>query len=179
MKTLLTLDTPRLRLVAMTHAALQAWVDGDARRLEAETGAAFAEPVDAPPLFEVDLARFRDRMAETPEELGWWVWLICTREGRRAVGVCGLGGWPGPGGVAVLGYAVYPREEGQGFATEASRALVDWVFRQDGVRVVRSMVPRWNVGSAAVATKVGMRPVGFETDPQVGEVTVYEMRRPG
>ena len=177
METPLTLETPRLRLVAMTHAALQAWLDGDAARLRVETGATFAEPVDAPPLFDEDLPRFRDRMAETPQELGWWVWLVCLREGMRAVGVCGLGGWPGPGGVAVLGYAVYPREEGRGYATEASRALVAWVLRQDGVRVVRATVPAWNKASEAVARKVGMRPVGFEVDPGVGEVAVYEIRR--
>ena len=42
---------------------------------------------------------FRDRMAETPGELGWWVWLIARREDGRAVGVCGLGGRPDDEGV--------------------------------------------------------------------------------
>ena len=170
----LTLDTPRLRLTALTRDALQAWVDGDAGRLLHETGVVFGTPPTCPPLFGEDLPRFRDRMAETPQELGWWVWLVSQREDARAVGVCGLGGRPDTQGTAVLGYSVYPEMEGWGYATEASRALMNWTLAQPGVTRVRATVPAWNQASVAVARKLGMVEVGRESNPEVGEVLVFE-----
>lgn len=170
----MTLHTERLTLRAMTAGALDAWVRGDRSVLEAATGAHFPPSLAAPPLFDEDLPGFRDRMVETPEELGWWVWLVMRRSDRLAVGVCGLGGRPGSEGAALLGYSVYPEHEGCGYATEASRALVAWVLAQPGVILVRATVPKWNHGSEAVARKLGMTAVGWEAHPQVGEVTVYE-----
>ncbi|GMV04080.1 MAG: hypothetical protein AMXMBFR53_03610 [Gemmatimonadota bacterium] len=170
----LVLEAERLRLTAMTLEALQAWVDGDAGRLAGATGAVFDEPPTTPPLFGEDLPMFRDRMAETPEELGWWVWLVSRREDRRAVGVCGLGGRPGAEGAALIGYSVYPRFEGRGYATEACRALVAWVLGQPGAILVRATVPAENHASVAVLRKLGMVQVGVERHPEVGDVAVYE-----
>lgn len=161
----------------MTLRALQAWVDEDVDELEAATRTVFPVPPVAPPLFCEDLPMFRDRMAETPRELGWWVWLVSRRTDGLAVGVCGLGGYPGPDGVALLGYSMYPAHEGRGYATEASRALVGWTLAQPGVRAVRATVPLWNPGSVAVARKLGMEMVGTEAHPEVGEVQVFEVRR--
>lgn len=171
----MTLRTDRLRLVALNAEALQAWVDGDAGRLRDETATVFDEPVEAPPLFGEDLPMFRDRMAEGPDELGWWVWLVARMEDDRAVGVCGLGGRPDADGNTVIGYSVYPHLEGRGYATEASRALLHWVLAQPGVTCVKATVPTWNLGSVAVARKLGMIETGHEVDPDVGEVAVYEI----
>lgn len=172
----LLLETARLRLTALTHDALQAWVDGDAERLRQQTGVVFDTPLVCPPLFGDDLPRFRDRMAETPQELGWWVWLASRREDSRAVGVCGLGGRPDALGAAVLGYSVYPDMEGRGYATEAAREVLFWALAQPGVERVRATVPAWNGASAAVARKLGMIEVGTTSDPVVGELLVYETR---
>ncbi len=174
----LSVDTDRLRVTALTWDALQAWADGDADRLGAETGARFEVPVATPPLFRENLPSFRDRMAETPDELGWWVWLISRLEDGRAVGVCGLGGRPDLTGATVLGYAVYPHQEGRGYATEASRAVMAWALGQSGVRCVRATVPIGNLGSVAVARKLGMIAVGTEEHAEVGQLVVYEIRRP-
>lgn len=170
----LSLETPRLRLTALTRDALQAWVDGDAGRLRQETGVFFGTPPTCPPLFEDDLPRFRDRMAETPQELGWWVWLVSRREDARAVGVCGLGGRPDGQGTAVLGYSVYSEMEGRGYATEASRAVMDWALSQPGVTRVRATVPAWNQASVAVARKLGMVEIGRDPNPEVGETLIFE-----
>ena len=76
-----------------------------------------------------------------------------------------------------MGYAMYPGSEGRGYATEAVRAIVDWVFSQDGVRTVRALAPVWNTPAVHVAEKVGMRPVASNEDDEVGEVLVYETSR--
>jgi RimJ/RimL family protein N-acetyltransferase len=38
----------------------------------------------------------------------------------------------------MLGYAIYPRFEGSGYATEATRALITWSLDQVGVAAVRA-----------------------------------------
>jgi sulfopyruvate decarboxylase alpha subunit len=171
---MLTLNTERLRLTALTRDALQAWLDGDAERLLAETGAVFPAPPECPPLFGEDLPRFRDRMAEKPHELGWWVWLVARRDDGGALGVCGLGGRPDAEGFVELGYSVYPEAEGRGYATEASQAVLAWALGHPSVARVRATVPALNGPSGAVARKLGMVKVATREHPEVGEVMVYE-----
>lgn len=172
-----TVHTERLRLDALDRDALQAWVEGDARALRELTGARFADPPDPPPLFGEDLPGFCARMAETPGELGWWVWLITRSDDAAVVGVCGLGGRPDGDGAVVIGYSVYPEMEGRGYATEAARAVAEWALAASGVTRVRATVPTGNEASMAVARKLGMSVVGSDVHPGVGELAVFEMAR--
>lgn len=172
----LTLRTDRLALSAMSAPALRAWLDKDADALLALTDARFSEPVQSPPLFGEDLPMFLSRMEETPEELGWWVWLVWLKDSKRVVGVCGLGGRPLNGGT-VLGYSIYPEYEGHGYATEASRALVAWVLEQPGAYRVDATVPVRNSASIGVAVKLGMTEVGRDSDPDIGEIAIYRLER--
>jgi RimJ/RimL family protein N-acetyltransferase len=56
-----------------------------------------------------------------------------------------------------LGFIVHPSHQGQGYATEASRPLLDFAFGPLGLhRVIGRLEPR-NVGSARVLEKLGMR----------------------
>ena len=55
-----------------------------------------------------------------------------------------------------VGFSFDPRHQGNGYATEAARALVGWAFTQGFHRVVGRLEPR-NTGSARVLEKLGMR----------------------
>jgi RimJ/RimL family protein N-acetyltransferase len=56
-----------------------------------------------------------------------------------------------------LGFVVHPSHQGKGYATEASRPLLDFAFGPLGLhRVVGRLEPR-NVGSARVLERLGMR----------------------
>src|SRR5262245_6775197 len=56
-----------------------------------------------------------------------------------------------------LGFVVHPSHQGKGYATEASRPLLDFAFGSLGLhRVIGRLEPR-NVGSARVLEKLGMR----------------------
>jgi RimJ/RimL family protein N-acetyltransferase len=175
MRGLVVLESERLRLTALGAEALAAWIDGDARALLHLTGARFDLPVGAPPLFREDLPGFRDRMVEDPAELGWWVWLVTRKEDGLAVGVCGLSGMPDEDGVADLGYAVYPRWEGRGYATESSNRLISWVLEHPTARCVRATIPLRNTASVAVARRLGMTEAAYDQHPEAGDVVVYEV----
>ena len=120
----------------------------------------------------------RERLRVRPEEAPWWTWLIVRQDTGEAVGSVALGGPPDASGAVLVGYTVYPEHEGHGYATEAVRGMVEWAFRQPGVREVRALAPVWNTPALHVAEKVGMRPVGSDEDDEVGEVLVYAVSAP-
>ena len=60
-------------------------------------------------------------------------------------------------GTLEVGYIFSPAHTGQGFATEAVRALLDLAFGELGARRVIARVDPRNVGSMAVLRRVGLR----------------------
>jgi RimJ/RimL family protein N-acetyltransferase len=58
-----------------------------------------------------------------------------------------------------IGFSFDPRHQGNGYATEAARVLVDWAFANGFHRVYARLEPR-NTASARVLEKLGMRKEG-------------------
>jgi len=172
-----TLRTPRLELSPLSADSIEALLLGKAERLRSLTGANFPEPVAPPPYMAESLPIVLERLRLHPDEAQWWSWIVLRRDSAEALGAIALGGKPDPTGAVLVGYAMYPGSEGRGYATEAVRAIVDWVFAQEGVRTVRALAPVWNTPAVHVAEKVGMRPVASNEDDEVGEVLVYETSR--
>jgi [ribosomal protein S5]-alanine N-acetyltransferase len=169
--------TARLELAPLDGAAVEALLAGDAERLQAVTGARFAEPAPPPYMAEA-LPVVGRRLRQAPEEKVWWNWLILRRETAEAVGSVAFAGPPSAEGAVLIGYAMYPAFEGRGYATEAVRAMIGWAFGQPGVREVRALAPVWNTPALRVAENVGMRPVAADEDDDVGEVLVYALTAP-
>ena len=48
-------------------------------------------------------------------------------------GALGFGGPPDPEGAVMIGYSTYPGADRKGYASEATRALVEWALAQPGV----------------------------------------------
>ena len=167
--------TERLDLSPLAVEAIDALLAGDRPRLAALTGAVFPTPLVPPPMMDDALPFIRDRLRDEPAEAAWWSWLLVRRDTDRAVGSVGFGGPPDADGAVVVGYAVYPEFQGQGFATEATRALVAWALAQPGARLVRATIPPENAPSRRVAEGAGLRQVGIGWDDEVGEVLVYEV----
>ena len=174
----ISVHTARLELSPLEADAIQALLDGDAEQLKRLTGATFPNPIGPPPYMAESLPVVRDRLRRLPGEAPWWNWIVVRQDNAEAVGSVAFGGRPEIDGSVLIGYAMYPGHEGQGYATEAVRAMVAWAFAQPGVRTVRALAPVWNTPAVHVAEKVGMRPVASDEDDEVGEVLVYETGRP-
>jgi [ribosomal protein S5]-alanine N-acetyltransferase len=173
----LLLQTERLHLFPLGADAIDALVNGDARRLGSLTGARFPTPAGPPPYMAESLPIVRDRLRTHPEESVWWNWLVVRQDSREVVGSVAFGGMPDVRGAVLIGYAMYPDRVGSGFATEAVRAMVEWAFAQPGVNIVRALAPVWNTPAVHVAEQAGMRPVASDEDDEIGEVLVYEVAR--
>jgi ribosomal-protein-alanine N-acetyltransferase len=171
------LRSRRLDMLPLTADAIEALLQGNAERLRVLTGAEFPEPLSSPPYMAESLPEVLTRLRKHPAEAPWWNWLVVRRDTHEVVGSIALGGRPDASGAVLIGYAMYPGREGHGYATEAVRAIMDWAFQQEGVRIIRALAPVWNTPAVHVAEKVGMRPVASNEDDEVGEVLVYETNR--
>jgi [ribosomal protein S5]-alanine N-acetyltransferase len=173
----ISVHTARLELTPLSADALEALIEGDGSRLGSLTEAKFPEPVAPPPYMAESLPLVLARLRKSPSEAPWWNWLVVRQDNREAVGSVALGGEPDASGAVLIGYAVYPTQEGHGYATEAVRAVMEWAFAQAGVRTIRALAPVWNTPAVHVAEKVGMRPVASDEDDEIGEVLIYETTR--
>ena len=70
--------------------------------------------------------------------------------GRAGFGLHGERGEP------EIGYAMFPEYHGNGYATEAARALRDWIFRETDWMYFLGFADVRNAPSLAVLTKIGM-----------------------
>lgn len=178
MRTDVRVRAGRLDLAPLTGEEVEALMSGNGARLRELTGVLFPDAAAPPPYMADPLPDVLERLRARPDDAPWWNWLMVERETRRAVGSVAFGGPPDDDGAVLIGYAMYPQFEGHGYATEAVRAMVDWAFRQPGVRLVRALAPVWNTPALRVAENVGMRPVATNEDDDVGEVLVYALSAP-
>jgi RimJ/RimL family protein N-acetyltransferase len=107
---------------------------------------------------------------------GYGQWTAVEKATGEVVGRIGLWnpeGWPG----VELGWIVRYSRWGNGFATEASRAVIDWTWRCTDLDHLISIIRTDNVASIRVATKIGET---LERDDVVNDapVGVYGIRRP-
>ncbi|PTM98163.1 RimJ/RimL family protein N-acetyltransferase [Streptomyces sp. VMFN-G11Ma] len=102
------------------------------------------------------------------------VFALVRREDGRAVGGMGFHGVPDEDGRVEIGYDLAEGARGNGYATEALRALSDWAFARDDVHTLFATIARDNLPSQAVVTRAGFRQVGEEE-----EGLAYELPREG
>jgi ribosomal-protein-alanine N-acetyltransferase len=93
-------------------------------------------------------------------ENGFGLWAVIRRTDGRFLGECGPMLQPVEDRlIPEVGYHIVPLEQGRGYATEAARACVAWVFVNTPFDIVCSLVSPENAPSRSVAAKVhaGMR----------------------
>jgi RimJ/RimL family protein N-acetyltransferase len=58
--------------------------------------------------------------------------------------------------VVEVGWSIHPDRQGEGFATEAAKASVDWGFQVCGLEQIVSFTTPHNTASRRVMEKIGM-----------------------
>lgn len=146
------IETERLSLREMSERdaafMLELLNDTDFKRFIADRGVRTLEGA----------ARYiEERFAESYRQHGFGLWLVETKEGREAAGICGLlnRGEPVPG--VEVGYAFLPSFRGKGYAYEAASAAK--AYARDALKLPRlhAVVNPDNDASIRVLEKLGMR----------------------
>jgi len=165
------LDTPRLRLRAMTPADWPAYA-----ALMASPRARFmGGPFDTRKAWGVFCH----------DAAGWTLFgmgalMADRRDTGATVGQVGISNgplFPEP----EIGWFLYGGHEGQGYATEAARALRDWAFDVAGLTTLVSYMDKDNHASAGVARRLGAVPdpeAARQPGPESEDDVVFR-HRPG
>jgi RimJ/RimL family protein N-acetyltransferase len=123
-------------------------------------------------------ARNVDRMLRHWDTLGYGQWAVVERATARVIGCVGF---LRPENADVeLGWIVRRSRWGNGFATEASRAAIEWAWRTGRMDYVMSLIGKDNPASIRVAIKIGQHFEGERICPSSGEnVLIYGIRKGG
>ncbi len=161
--------TERLQLVPATQDSTRAALEGEPA-LAAILGVFV--PATWPPVFldPPSLEFTARRLAEGPEQAGWWLHFVVLAHGaagRTLIGSAGYKGPPSPDGTVELGYGIVPDHQRQGYASEAVRGLLAHAFAVPAVqRVIAETLPELTP-SIGVLRKCGFRLVGEGSEPGV------------
>jgi RimJ/RimL family protein N-acetyltransferase len=108
-------------------------------------------------------ARYRRQTAGSPDpDVSWCNWIVRLRADGRAAGYLQATATPG---TAEIAWVIGTPWQGHGLATEAARALTEWLTGQ-GVHTVTAHIHPGHHASAAVARAAGLTPT---TEQQDGE----------
>lgn len=132
------LSTSRLDLVTATPQHVLVELD-DSSKLGPLLAAELPESWPPEHHGEAALRYTLDRLHEGPDQIGWWMRYVVRKASadtkRTVVGIVGAKG-PPTDGIVEVGYSLASEFQGQGLASEAVSALVDWAFEQEGVQRV-------------------------------------------
>ncbi len=184
------LVTPRLRLVPITLELIEGVMCHNRAQAEAALDVALratgwkddacARFPDAWPNEDLVARAFPfslDAIRAAPDTRLWGDTLVLPLEGPpRVLGSVVFKGRP-VDGIAEVGYGIEDNSRGQGLATEATRACVQWALEQDGIQAVQATTFPWHVASLGVIRKLGMTACGMRDHDVLGELLVFELRR--
>ena len=173
------LCTPRLELVPMTLPMVEAVMAGRREDAEAIAGALLPRAWPGPALIERAFSASLERIRESPARRLWGDRLMVVPGAPRLIiGSVVFHGKPDEAeGVAEMAYGVKEGSQGRGFATEATRAALEWALAQPGVRAVQATTAVWHKQSLRVIEKMEMRQVGTREHDLLGELLVFERAR--
>ena len=112
------------------------------------------------------------------ESRGYGQWAVVEKATGRVIGCVGFyypEGWPG----VDLNWILHRSRRGNGFATEACRAALQWAWQSGRIDHVISLISPDNLPSIRIATRIGEQFERADVDPIDGlEVHIYGIHRP-
>lgn len=97
---------------------------------------------------------------KNPEHRLWYTaWKISLKENKQLIGTAGFKG-PANNCSVEIGYGIDDGFEGNGYATEAAKALIDWAFEQEGICFVEAETDPDNIASQRILEKLSFKSDG-------------------
>jgi RimJ/RimL family protein N-acetyltransferase len=153
-----TIETKRLRLVALLAHEVEALVHGDAEGASRFVGVTFPPGWPEEREAREGLAWHLRYLQADAAHIPWRIRVIVERVSGSVVGSINLKGPPSAVGDVEIGWGIVERCRLRGYALEAASAVVAWVAAQPGVRSVSATVPSGNIASQRLAARLGMAP---------------------
>lgn len=111
-------------------------------------------------------------------ELGFGLWAVILKESGECIGDCGISMQNIHGKIRPeIGYHIHKNHQRMGYASEAARACLDFVFENTPFNIVYSYMKFTNSASCGVALRNGMRFIEEYDDPVNTRTRVYAITR--
>lgn len=165
---MISIQTPRLTLVPLTHQQLTAWSISGRKGLENNLQ---LHPCDwiledfYLKEMEDALANFWIPMTQNyPLDFMWYTnWEIILTAKSCSIGGIGFSGLPDNENSTEIGYVIDQNHRRNGYAQEALKAMCDWAFQDDGLQIIRAETPVDNLASQQVLRNQAFQQIGSKT----------------
>jgi RimJ/RimL family protein N-acetyltransferase len=173
----MTIETTRLRLTPFNPRDLLALTESRQKFQEtfglpaADWFGDFFTSDEVSPLW---LEQLRSATDADPWRFGF---ALIHRKHDSVIGTASFKGPPDEKGMVEIAYGIVPTYQGQGLATEAASALLDFAFANPAVKLIRAHTLPTNQPSIRVLEKSGFNRIGQVIDPEDGLVVQWERTR--
>jgi len=168
------IETERLKLICADESMLLAVIEGG------DTIGKLLNVNVPNPWTENDEKPFRytlEKISLSPDDKMWWTYFHVLKSENMLTGTCGYKGPPDETGIVEFGYETAEAYRNRGLATEFAKALIEFAFQHDQVKVVMAHTLAEENASAKVLKKCGLQLVGEDVDDDVGKVWRWELSR--
>lgn len=168
------IETERLKLICADEAMLHAVNEGgDAigKLLNVNVPVPWTENDDKP--FRYSL----EKISSSPDDRTWWTYFHVLKSENMLTGTCGFKGPRAENGIVDFGYETAEAYRNRGLATELAKALIQFAFKNDRVKMVMAHTLAEENASAKVLRKCGLKITGEDVDEEVGKVWRWEISR--
>jgi ribosomal-protein-alanine N-acetyltransferase len=160
MKEINEIETEHLILIPLTLDQLKLCLTdlSDLSALGQESALSIADELVTAPVRRAIGLKLAKMEQVDPQLHPWFTyWLLVVIADRCGAGLVGFKGSPDEQGEVEIGYGIAPAYRGQGYTTEAARALIAWAFSApDCTSVIATGVDSTNIASIRILEKVGM-----------------------
>jgi RimJ/RimL family protein N-acetyltransferase len=125
---------------------------------------------------EQSAAYISEKIIPQQERLGYSNYTVIRKSDQVKMGTCGIYDREGLEGVDI-GFAFLPAFEGNGYAFESARKILDLAFSEFGIKSISAITTKPNVSSQKLIEKLGLRFVKYmflKDDPD--ELMYYERK---
>ncbi len=178
---ILPIISARLALIPLSPEFLEACLMGELSRATDLLG----YPIPPDWLAEQAVMRVRlDQLHQNPALQPWLLRAIILRAAQTMIGNIGFHSAPGPAYLAAIapggqgvefGYTIFPAFRRQGYAREASVALMAWAAKQHHVDQFVLTISPTNLPSLRIAQRLGFRKVGAHIDDVDGPEDIFRL----
>ncbi len=146
----LEIQTDRLKLLPFTIQICEEALSSSTSRL---TDLGIMPTRDWPDLETLDtLPRIINNLNKVQSPTGFESWMVIHKNTNILMGDIGFKGAPNEYGEVDLGYGIVQTETKKGYAKEAALGLIEWAFKQAGVKAITANCSEDNFASQKILT---------------------------
>ena len=122
-----------------------------------------------------DTVAYMEKMDKGVEEGKWLLWVLESKQTGKVIGSLGIWNFNDDKTTAEFGYGIIPYEQGKGYMSEAIRAVLEFCFKEMGMKWLEAYTEESNNGSTNMLERLGFTEVNRVIDQGYNKERLYNM----